>query len=339
MLRRGAYSTAGFFDGQLQLLTRTGPSATALLFHRFFAESETRRAGIDRLRRNLDWLCSKFFPISLPEFVAGQRQGSLPDSAVLVTTDDAELDLLEVAEEFAKYKTPLSIFACAGWTAIASAGTGVDLLARATANIAWYEGDEVEVSFGSRRMTLRRDLKDRNIDSLIAEREHVLPCLEELCVKIEHLALRDPRCGVLASRKARCCTWEQLRCLASAGVSISAHSVTHVNLSQTSPVRCKFEIAESKHLCEALVARCDAFAYPYGGSQYHSQTTRRELESSGFTAAFLTRPDFITISSDAMTLPRIAVPDEPISAAAFRAYVCGAPVLVNRVKQTVRRDW
>src|SRR5262249_40054625 len=152
---------------------------------------------------------------------------------------------------------PLSIFACAGWTAIASAGTGDDLLARAASNIAWFEGDEVEVSFGSRRMTLRQDLRDRNIDSLIAE--HVLPGLEELCVKIERLASRDARCGVLASRKARCCTWEQLRGLASAGVSISAHSVTHVNLSQTSPVRCKFEIAESKRLCEALVGRCDAF--------------------------------------------------------------------------------
>jgi len=339
ILRRHAYSTAGLFESQLPFLTRTGPSVTALLFHRFFVEGETRRAGLDRLRRNLDWLCANFVPISLPEFVAGQRQGSLPDSSVLVTTDDAELDLLEVAEEFAKYKAPLSIFACAGWTAIASAGTGDDLLARATSNIAWYEGDEVEVSFGSRRMTLRRDLKDSNIDTLIAEREHVLADLEELCVKIERLASRDARCDVLASRKARCCTWEQLRGLARAGVSIGAHSVTHVNLSQTSPMRCKFEIAESKHLCEALVARCDAFAYPYGGSQYHSQATRRELESSGITTAFLTRPDFITAGSDAMTLPRISVPDEAISAAAFRAYVCGAPVLVNRVKKAVGRDW
>ena len=325
IVRRLTFSVAGLFGSQLQIATRIRPSVTALLFYRFFAEGETRQAGVDRLRRNLDWLCANFVPISLPEFIAGHCRGSLPYSTVLVTTDDASLDLIEVADEFANFNTPLSIFVCAGWTAVASAGTGEDLLARAVSNIEWYDGDGVEISFGSRQLVLQQDSKSRNIDTLIAERELVSPDLEELCAQIERLAPRE----------AACCSWEQLRGLASAGVSIGAHSVTHVNLSQTSSLRCKFEIGESKRLCEALIGQCDAFAYPYGGSHHHSQATRGELESSGFSTAFLTRPDFIAVGSDALTLPRIAIPDETISLAEFRARVRGASVLINRLRETV----
>ena len=138
---------------------------------------------------------------------------------------------------------------------------------------------------------------------LLLKRKSLLPYLEELCTRLER---RD-------KQSRGCCTWEELRQLTSIGVGIGAHSVTHINLSQVSAIRRKFEIAESKRLCETLVGHCQAFAYPYGVADSHSVDTRNELYDAGFSTAFLSHSDFITVRSDAMTLPRISMPDEPVT--------------------------
>ncbi len=307
----------------LPFLKRKQPSVAALLFHRFFAEDESRQCGVDRLRRELDWLRSKYNPISLSQFVAGLRNGVLPDRAALVTSDDALVDILGVADEFKSFGVPLSVFVCAGWTAAASAGIGEDLVARAASDIQWYDGDDVEISYGSQKIVLSSRDKARNIDTLIAEQDAMRPHLDALCTRIEGLI----------GRKPGCCTWEQLRHLASAGVGIGAHSVTHVPLTRVSALRRRFEIAESKRLCEALIGTCEAFAYPYGVQTTYSAETRAELESAGFSAAFLSHAGFITDRTDPMTLPRFSMPDGPMPFFEFRARACGAGIVARHLKE------
>src|SRR4051812_16012484 len=68
---------------------RSMSSAASLLFHNFFPEGENKKDGIDRLRRELDWICANYIPISLPQFVASLATATLQDRAVLVTSDDA----------------------------------------------------------------------------------------------------------------------------------------------------------------------------------------------------------------------------------------------------------
>lgn len=312
--------------GRWLRVTRDQPAVTALLFHRFFADGESRRSGIDRLRRQLDWLRARYRPISLSQFVAALHSGSLPDSAVLVTSDDASIDILHAVEEFKAFEVPLSVFVCAGWTAAASAGSGEDLVARAASAIQWYDGDNAEIRCGDRMIALSPEAKARNIETVIAERDALRLNLEELCVRIE----------ALAGHSSSCCTWDELRRLASADVEIGAHSVTHVNLALASAGRRRFEIAEGKRLCESLIGRCEAFAYPYGMADTHNAATRGELHLAGFSTAFLSHADFITAGSDPMTLPRFSIPNEPMSLAEFRARVGGAGIAMRRLKGLLR---
>lgn len=303
-------------------------NVAALLFHRFFADGEPRQAGIDRLRRELEWLRSAYTPISLGQFVQGMASGSLPDRAVLVTTDDAHRDVLDVSGEFAAFEVPFAIFVCAGWTAAASNGVGEDLLARAVSAIQWYEGEVTEIRYGDRAMVLSPAAKEANIDALLSLPDGARAELEELCSRIDALA---PKAGAG-------CTWAELRDLArSDAVGIGAHSVSHIRLSMASARRRRFEIAESKRLCEALVGRCEAFAYPYGTDDAHNPETRADLLAERFSTAFLTHSDFITTRSDPYMLPRLSMPDEPMASLEFRARAQGAGILARRMKQAVRR--
>lgn len=307
---------------------RQQANVSALLFHRFFADGEPRQTGIDRLRRELEWLRSAYVPISLGRFVEGLSSGSLADRAVLVTTDDAHRDVLDVSGEFAAFEVPFAIFVCAGWTATASDGSGEDLLARAVSAIQWYEGEVTEIRYGNRSMIVSPAAKAANIDALLALPDVTRGDLAELCGRIEALTPKG-RGG---------CTWAELCDLASSdAVGIGAHSVSHIRLSMASARRRRFEIAESKRLCEALIGRCEAFAYPYGTDDAHSPETRDELLSAGFSAGFLTHSDFITARSDRLSLPRLSMPDDPMGPHEFRARAQGAGIVVRRLKQAVRR--
>ncbi|MDE2403630.1 MAG: polysaccharide deacetylase family protein [Sphingomonadales bacterium] len=306
---------------------RGAANVSALLFHRFFADGEPRQRGIDRLRRELEWLRAAFVPVSLGRFVEGMADGSLPDRAVLVTTDDAHRDVLEVADTFAEYAVPFAVFVCAGWTAEASEGTGEDLLARVVSAIQWYEGTPTEVRYGGRSMVLAPARQAANIDALLAAGDIPREALSDLCSRIDALSPK-PRGG---------CTWADLRALAgNAAIGIGAHSVSHIRLSQASALRRRFEIAESRRLCETLIGRCEAFAYPYGTDDAHSPETRTELAEAGFSTGFLTHSDFITTRSERLTLPRLSMPDDPMGFAEFRARARGAGIVMRRLKQALR---
>lgn len=308
------------------LRPRGQPSVSALLFHRFFDPGERRHCGVERLRRQLEWLRANYTPISLPQFIDGLRSGVLPDRAVLVTADDGRVDLLDVFEEFRAFEVPLAVFVCAGWTASASKGNSADLVARAAVAIQWHEQADIEVRLGHDRVfALSQANKAQNIDRLIAERDELAPDLEELCQRVEAMVDAAPQC----------CTWSDLQGLLAAGVSIGAHSVTHVRMSTASAIRRRFEIAESKRLCELMLGPCRTFAYPYGTPETQTEATRVDLESAGYAAAFLTHSEFITAKSDVFALPRIAMPDLSISLREFKARAGGAGIALRRLKALV----
>src|SRR5262245_15833758 len=62
--------------------------------------------------------------------------------------------------------------------------------------------------------------------------------------------------------------WKQIECLASTGVRIGSHSVTHPNFSRLDAGRTAFELEESRRVIESrLGIKVDEFAIPMGQSR------------------------------------------------------------------------
>src|ERR1035437_7409643 len=81
----------------------TQPAATVILSHRYFLANEPKSRSRDRLRRQLEWLQGNYNPISVTALIDGLAKRIVPDGSIVVTTDDAHLDVYEVAEEFRSF--------------------------------------------------------------------------------------------------------------------------------------------------------------------------------------------------------------------------------------------
>ena len=306
-----------------RLLTPDAPAARVLLSHRYFAPDEARERSLDRLRRQLDWLRTAYHPIGVPELLQALANGTVPDGAIVVTTDDALLDVFDVAGEFRAFEVPLAIYACVGWIG-ADGSSATHLLASSISSIEWFEGPDavLELSNGF-RLELSTTNKPANIDRILAEMTSLLEHTDELHDKIS--ALKGP------APPRTTCNWAELQELTSAGVYIGAHSVSHVRMAQMSPTRQRYEVFESKSILETNLGSCTSFAYPFGTFDTYDGSTRARVKDAGFGAAFLSHSDIVMSSSDPFALPRITLPDAPIPlsnskresrAAAFRCNGC-----------------
>jgi len=305
-----------------------GPAATVILSHRFFDPKEPRARAVDRVRRQLEWLQSAYRPISVPDLLHKLAVGALPDRAVIVTTDDARLDVYEIAHEFKSFGVPLAMFVCVGWVS-SEAQSADDLLAQAVSAVQWYGGPSEKIALGNGlSFELTAPNKAGNIDRILSDRTSILPHLEELMTKVYALSSAAPRRVV--------CNWAELRELAASGVHIGAHSMSHVPISKMSAVRQQFEITESKRILEEKIGACTSFAYPYGTPDTHDASTLAQLKAAGFAGAFLTRSDVVTLASQKFELPRIALPDTPIPLYEFKARVGGGGIPLQRLKKMVR---
>ena len=93
------------------------------------------------------------------------------------------------------------------------------------------------------------------------------------------------------------------------------------------------EIAETRRLLALKLGKCDVFAYPYGMEGTCSPETTELLQQNGFRFAFLTHSDFANTRTDQMYLPRIALPDRPMSHAEFCLRAAGAGVVYRKLKR------
>ena len=308
------------------------PSARAVLRHKFLVEGEPKTRSLDRLRRELEWLRKTYSPMTIPDFVSGLVKRIVRDNSLVFTTDDMCLDVYEVAQEFRNSGVPFTVFVPVGWVA-SQDSSECGALIEAVTLIQWYEGPDVRINFGNGSAChLSPTRRAENVDWILCNLKSVSPHLEELCIKIAALP------GSQRKRHARRegCNWSELRELASSGVHIAPHSISHVPMSQTSPIRRQFEIVESKRVIEARFGPCTSFAYPYGTREVHDKSTQSALASAGFQAAFLTHSDIITAASSIFELPRITIPDHPISLAEFKARIEGAGILPQRLTRLVQ---
>jgi peptidoglycan/xylan/chitin deacetylase (PgdA/CDA1 family) len=78
-------------------------------------------------------------------------------------------------------------------------------------------------------------------------------------------------------------TWEQVRALHRCGFDIGAHTRTHVDLGHAAEKEARAEILGARRELEAqLGARVESFAYPYGGRQHLTDSSRMLVKEAGF---------------------------------------------------------
>jgi len=103
-------------------------------------------------------------------------------------------------------------------------------------------------------------------------------------------------------------TWQEVRTMASAGVTFESHSVNHVLLGvEENDGELRAELATSgRQIREQVGRHPTVFAYPSGSFDRRAMNMVAE---AGYSHAFTTQPGALTRSSQPLALPRIAIDD------------------------------
>jgi peptidoglycan/xylan/chitin deacetylase (PgdA/CDA1 family) len=309
------------------MLFLAGNNLTTILYHRFFFDEEPAECSRDRLKRQCEWICNNFSPLSLDSATHALETGELPRRSLLITIDDAKIEILRIADIFAAFNLPISVFACVGWCATESPDEDT-LLVRLVNQIEWYSGPVKSMVTSRGRIVLGGSALEtgKAIDLILADKGALQPEFESiLAVVQDDDSARDQRVS---------CSWTELADLRASGVAIGGHSASHVNLATASPLRMRFEISETRRILDPRFGRCSVFAYPYGMSGTFSRATTEQLSQHGFRYAFLTHSDFADENTDLLHLPRISMPDRPMSHPEFCVRAAGAGVLYRKLKQS-----
>jgi len=319
---------AAYLSGVSRLVANPIDSLTTLLFHRFLPGEVSRDHSRDRLKRQCDWLRQKYTPLTLTQVIEALRRGHFPKRSLLLTSDDASADLLEVIDIFDMFKLPIAVFVCAGWSTRASRPEDDTLLARTVTALEWHCGPEKRLRLNDNlEINLQRSSRNETIDAILANYDEWRPYLDYVVRAVDANAMKP--------RERPCCTWEELAGLQSRGVQIGCHSVSHIKLASASDMRMRFEVHESNRILTTKFGACEAFAYPYGTLDSYNTSTSMLLKEAGFSVAFLTRSDFATSYEDVYHLPRITIPDRPLSFLEFCARVGGGGVAFSRLKRLI----
>jgi len=302
-------------------------SITTLLYHKFIYSEENIVSGRARLKRELEWLRHHYSPLTVKAAVTGVSEGKLPEYPLVITADDAFIDLLDVCDIFQEFDMPLTVYTCAGWTTNASEYEGEDdVVLQLLDFFQWYVGESEPVRVhGQESLYIDAALKDENIDTILgfyhAGDQEILAEIWDNVSKI-----------ITSSGNRSICSWSELRDLESQGLTIGSHTVTHCGLSDKSDIRLNFEVKESRRIIRERLGACDSFAYPHGTSDVWSIRTRDQIYRAGYEAAFLTHPGFASYGSDVFCLPRIVMPNRILSFEEYRAHVKGGTIPIQAVK-------
>ena len=119
-------------------------------------------------------------------------------------------------------------------------------------------------------------------------------------------------------------TWDQIRELKAAGVTIGNHSVSHGHMVDATPEQNAAEIENSNARFKAELGEVPTlFAYPYGE---YANAPRALVEKSGFKAAFGQYSGVAYRGADRFTLPRFALNEHWGEIGRFRMIVNALPL-------------
>jgi peptidoglycan/xylan/chitin deacetylase (PgdA/CDA1 family) len=129
--------------------------------------------------------------------------------------------------------------------------------------------------------------------------------------------------NLVSCRRFGLLTRNELQELASAGMTIGAHTLSHPMLSQLPPELAYGEISESRTRLESVFAKpVWALAYPFGDPQSVNSQALAMAEQAGFQAAFLNFGGGLGTALPPYALPRAHITAR-MSLAEFEAHVSG----------------
>lgn len=149
-------------------------------------------------------------------------------------------------------------------------------------------------------------LPDRTVaitvdDAFLSVYTEAWPRLRDAGLPFTVFVSTDP----LDERRAAYMSWDQLRELASAGVSIGNHTASHLHMADSSPEQNAAAIARSRERFRAeLGINPVLFAYPYGEA---SLEVREFVVNAGFHVAFGQHSGVAFTGHDPMYLPRFSL--------------------------------
>ena len=104
-------------------------------------------------------------------------------------------------------------------------------------------------------------------------------------------------------------TWDQVREMVNAGMTIGSHTVSHQILAKATPEQVEEELVGSRLKIEKETGRpCWCFAYPNGERSDFRVSDQVALKAAGYTCAFTQIPGFISAKTNHYALPRIPIP-------------------------------
>ena len=124
-------------------------------------------------------------------------------------------------------------------------------------------------------------------------------------------------------------TWDQIREMAAAGVTIGAHTASHLHMARNDRARNAETLALSNARFEAeLGQRPTVFAYPYGETSLEIQELVR---GAGYVAAFGQHSGALSRSEDVFYLPRFALNETYGKLSRFRLAANALPLSVRDI--------
>ena len=122
-------------------------------------------------------------------------------------------------------------------------------------------------------------------------------------------------------------SWDQIRALVKEGVTIGAHTASHLHMVEASEQTIAGEIERSNARFKAELGFVpEIFAYPYGEA---SLAVRDAVKSAGYGAAFGQHSGVIYGGSDFFNLPRFALNEHYGAIAEFRERARALPLPVH----------
>lgn len=285
-----------------------------LIYHRVLPEPDPMRPDeptVDVFTRQMRLLRDHFNPLPLLEAVEKMQAGTLPERAVCVTFDDGYADNEMHALPILKsYGIPAAVFVSTGF--LNGGRMWNDSVIETLRVVA---GDTLDL----------RDLHLGSFDTTTTAAR--LAAVERIIGVIKHLHPND-RMALVKQIEARVnglpndlmMTDQQVRSLASAGVTIGAHTVSHPILASVPDDIARAEMFDSKCYLEDLIQRdVELFAYPNGkpGTDY-TAVHPGMVESLGFKTAVSTHWGVSTNQSDRFQLPRFTPWDRQSAKFAIR---------------------
>jgi peptidoglycan/xylan/chitin deacetylase (PgdA/CDA1 family) len=270
-----------------RLLPSGGNVLAVLTYHRIAARDADagRSPGLisatpDEFEEQVAMLARRYRPLGMEELIRAVRTpaGAIPPRSVLLTFDDAYPDFADRAWPIlAHWAVPATLFVPTSYPGDSNAMFWWDRVHRLVTH-----DPHAHLSLGSSRCPLATQTeRDRAYRHLHGHFSTMAPGAVPAAMDALEAQFSN-----LPPAQRSTLDWEQLRGLASAGVSLAPHSRTHARLDLLTPRDLADEVGGSLDHLRAEVGACvPAFAYPGG---YVSPSVARAVREAGYEVAFTT---------------------------------------------------